>query len=356
MFTATGGDGDCNFGEIVLERSRAVSGRILDAASGTPVVGAIVRHSWRQYDDPYLRMLAINWFGNRYAVRTDERGSYDIGTLPAQACRLEIVIASRGIRHVKVPVHVTEFDIEVAFDGVVAGTLTLPDGTPAEGLVRLVGSDYPRERKARGGSFRWEGLGPGKYRLEADSPAGLVASRSITVRAGEFAEDIHLIVEPGRRVGGSIAGLVGPEQVELNVRGKDRRTLFGKRFRNGAYSLRGLPAEATIIAQTTTGRALVRRVRFGSHDEARLDFDFGSTSRLTGRAMTAGGPLRGLELRIVPEDRKFPERTRPPPIQDTSTSGGFRMVLTSSIPGRDTRSMWTWRDARHSTSNFLPSP
>ena len=173
--------------------------------------------------------------------------------------------------------------------------------------MRLVGPDYPREREvARDGSFRWEGLGPGKYRLEADSPAGLVASRSVTVREGELAEDIHLVVEPGRRVAGSITGLVGPEQAKLAVRGENGRTLLSKRFANGPYSLRGRPAKAIVVARTTTDRELARRVRFGKHEEAHLDLDFGSASRMAGRVTSGEGPLRGLELRIQPEDRKYP--------------------------------------------------
>ena len=97
LFAATGSDGEYDFGQIVLEHERTVSGRILDAASGAPVVDAIVRHSSRQYDDPYLRMLTINWFGNRtlYALTREARTT--LGSCPPKRAFLKSLSLAAGL-------------------------------------------------------------------------------------------------------------------------------------------------------------------------------------------------------------------------------------------------------------------
>ena len=306
LFTASGGEYD--LGRVVLERARTVTGRVRDARSGTPVAGAVLRRSPRQYDDVHLRVFTGNWFGHRHAARTDERGEFALGKLPPHADLLEVSLVGVGRQQVGLPADVTVFDIDLAFDAVLAGTLALPDGTPAEGLVRLSGPDIPRESEVGGdGSFRWEGLPSGRYRLEADTEEGAVAGHTVVVGDGESVEDIRLVVEPGRRVSGTIAGLVGPERAEVVVRDGDGRNLLRRRFGNGAYVLRGLPRRADVVARTTTGRELARRIRFGGHDEARLDLVFSGTARLTGTVTAGGRPLGGVELRIVPEDRAFPK-------------------------------------------------
>ena len=304
----TNARGEYDLGEIALGRERSVTGRVRDARSGKPTSEARVRRSWRHYEDAYLRVFTLNWFGSRWA-RTGADGTFELGGLPTDADTLEVFVAGGTFAwFVDLPRDVTNIEIELASDSVIAGSLLLPDGTPANGTVQLWewAGDHRTLEVAKDGTFRWDGLGAGEYRLTAESDAGAVASRAVVLRDGESAEGLRLVVEPGGRVSGTIAGLMHGEQATVVVRDGKGQTILERELGNGAYSLQGVPDGATIAARTTVGRILGRSVRLDDLEEARVDLDFSGKALLTGTVSAGGAPLGGIEIAVVPKDRSRP--------------------------------------------------
>ena len=201
---------------------------------------------------------------------------------------------------------VTHIEIELASDAVIAGSLLLPDGTPANGTVQLWewAGDHRESEVAKDGTFGWDGLGAGEYRLTAESDAGAVASRVVVLRDGESAECLRLVVEPGGRVSGTITG--HGEHVTVVVRNRNGQTILERELGNDAYSLQGVRDGATIAARTTVGRILGRSVRLDDLGEARVDLDFSGNARLKGTVSADGRPLGGIEITVVPKDRSRP--------------------------------------------------
>ena len=306
LFTSPRGEYD--LGEIALERERTVTGRVRDARSGKPISEARLRRSWRHYQDPYLRVFTLNWFGSRWA-RTGADGTFELGGLPTDADTLEVFVeGSTFARFVDLPRDVTHIEIELASDAVIAGSLLLPDGTPASGTVELWewAGDHRKLAVAKDGTFRWDGLGAGEYRLTVESDAGAMAGRAVVLRDGKSAEGLRLVVEPGGRVSGTIAGLMRGEQVTVVVRDGKGQTILERELGNGAYSLQGVPNGATIAARTTVGRILGRSVRLDDLGEARVDLDFSGKARLAGTVSADGRPLGGIGIAVVPKDRSQP--------------------------------------------------
>ena len=317
------GGGATDLGRIALERARSITGRVRYSRSGDPIAGALVSRAWQHYEDAFLRVYTANLFGNRGA-RTAADGTFVLGDLPNDADRLEVRVRDRPIRFVDLPPDVYHLEIELAFDSAIAGSLGMPDGTPVEGIVRLWTSEgHLSERKvAADGAFQWDGLEGGDYRLTAESDAGVVGSRTVTVADGGSAEEIRLVVEPGGRLWGTINGLFPTEHVTVTLWDRHGATILRRDFGNAAYSLQGVPQTTTVTARTNerrsplpgvlvrgtpiADRALVRRVRLDEHGEAQLDLDFTGRSRLTGTVRSGERPLGGIDLAVVPEDRSRP--------------------------------------------------
>ena len=319
LFTSASGEYD--FGDILIGPARTVTGYLRDSTTGAPIAGAIIRRSSQQYDDPYISMLTNNWFVTLHFAHSDEQGKYVLGKLPYHADQLEVWVTDHGGREVSLPAAVEKFDIDLAFNSVVAGYLELPNGTPAMGVVRLIGKDSRNGFDvAEDGRFRWEGLGPGDYRIEGESEVGAVESKSLSLDEGEWLEGIRLVVQPGRRISGKITGLTGSERVQFTVRDGSRKRVLPGHYGNGAYSLRGLPQKVILAARTTIDRELSYKIHFSDQDEGELDLNFAATSRLSGTVMAAGRRVHAVELRVAPLGRGGPRA------YDTTTETGDYVV------------------------------
>ena len=295
-------------GVIALQSERSITGRVRNATSGEPIAGAVVRRSWRHHQDPSERVFTANWFGARFA-RTAADGTFELHGLPTGSDRLELVGAGGTfVRFVDVPAGTEHLEIELALDGTVAGFLVHPEGDPVEGVVRLTNSTGDRVKREvpADGAFRWDGLGPGEYRITGDSSAGAVMARSIVLRAGESVEGLRLVVEPGGRLAGAVAGLLRGERATVEVSNREGEIVLTRDFGNGAYVLHGVPDRAVLAARTTSDRHLVRPIRLDELGGARVDIDFSGDARLTGTARAAGRSLGGIDFAVVPLDPTRP--------------------------------------------------
>jgi RNA polymerase sigma factor (sigma-70 family) len=195
-----------------LVRSTLVRGRVIDAATGTPVEDAVVRvlHS---------EIEARTRDGSQPQARTDVRGDFELGDVPSG--QLLLVVEHPG--------HVLTFDgpfqvgaasvtrtIELGGGGRIEGRLLAADGSPLAGeQVALFPQDGPEALRERGtttsalGGFFFDALFAGSYHLswrhEIEGVAVNDLSRPLQLEANQSLRDVVLRPTGQATVRGTIA-------------------------------------------------------------------------------------------------------------------------------------------------------
>ena len=297
-----GSSGEYDLGDIALETERPIRGVIRNGGTGSPMEGVRVFGVRDSYYEPvhFAPVSLLTWEG--FAV-SDKKGRFTLQGAPSRVDRLTVLVPSTSFASVDLPTNAEELDIELNLDGVVEGSLILPDGTPVKGVIEFNGSSWVWPRKFRTeGSFRVENLVPDAYTLKAETDVGLVQERTVVLKTSERVTDFDLIVQPGWSASGTITGLEGLERVEITAEDPESRVLVRKRFENGEYVIHGLPHDVTIVARTSLGHTLSRDFHNGNEHASTVDFHFEDESQLTGWLTTGGKPLRGVSLKIEPEN------------------------------------------------------
>ena len=297
-------EGDTDLGDITLAAGRSIRGRVVDKRTGTPIAGAFV--SLRPFQGDPLYALATSV--SLHDAKTNGDGLFVLDGMPVGVFRAAAGARGYARRYVEVPSDSAWIDFELDTGATIAGAVVLPDGRPVPSVMMVMhmAGDSGWSEALPDGVFRWQGLNDGKYRLEATTDMGTKVKR-VTIRDGRSIENVRMVVRPGGNLSGTITGLVDGERVELAVRSKSAgRTLRGGWRPNGAYSLVGIPAKATLTASTTANRTLMRPVVLDDLGEAQIDLDFSGRSGLAGVVSAAGHPVAGMELAIVPADRSQP--------------------------------------------------
>ena len=315
-----GSGGEYDLGELVLEPDRSIAGRVVDRLSGAPVADAAIR-----LGGPHTFATDVRPAG----TGTDQDGAFLLGGLPTDSVTVSVWAKGYPAKYVEVEEDVDYLDVELSAGATIAGSFALPDGTPVAGSIFVlhVTGGWGWGEPVADGTFRWDGLGDGEYRLRPRSKAGRMASRTVEIRDGESVEGIRFTVDPGGTLSGAVAGLRSGEAATITVASEDGRTVRRSSFGNGAYVLRGVPKDAATAAATSFGRTLARRVRLDERGEASADWDFSARGRLSGTVTAGGRPLAGLVLTVLPADPSLP-RVR----TDTSDLGGYEALGLSEGP------------------------
>ena len=294
-----------DLGTIALDGARAIAGRVLDARSGAPIAHATAGIEARSGDPLYLQLLITRPTG----TDADENGVFRLGNLPDASVR--VTVAATGYARETVGVDQDDDFIEVFLHpgATVAGSLVLPDGTPATGFATISNLANGRGygKPVEGGTFEWDGLGDGEYEVSAESNEGAVASRTVRIQDGQSVRDIRLVAMPLGTLSGTVTGLFPGEEATVRVRDEDGRRVASRLSGNGVYSVRGVPAGmVTVVVRTTAERSMVRHLRFDERGEERIDLDFAGRSRLRGVVTAGARPLGAVRLTVTPEDRSHP--------------------------------------------------
>ena len=232
---------------------------------------------------------------------------FELENLPQNEDTIEVVVPAIGKKDVNLPANVEQFDIKISFDNSISGRVTSFDGIGKTVTIRVIGLDGSREIVTDvNGYLEIDRLASGSYRLEVDSDFGSANSGTFTIIPGVALEPFNLILRSGRRIQGTIAGLIGQENVEVSVRDGTNRIIRSREFVNGSYSIGGLPNQITVTAKTSIGRIFARRIRFGNRWEAQVDWKFTGSSSLKGSVYVGDRPSSAISLRLTPENRKFP--------------------------------------------------
>ena len=319
---------EVDLGEIVLAPARSLSGRVLDARTGSAIPGARVYRLSREGDHSIWAHWLAN-YGPR--VHAGDDGTFTLPALPHEPVRVgayakgygmaKIVRLLPGVMHL-------DFELDAVAPGpvvVIAGSIVRADGTPVAGRVNLYraadaasadvglnGDSIDENHALENGAFRFErkGLPDGAYGLVAGTDVGVVARRTVVITDGRSVEGVRLVVKEGKWLQISIVGLAASESARVAIHEPERRTVFESWLSNGVHRVSGVPDEAVVTAEegrSMHSRWLTRRIQLGDSGEAAVRFDFTTRSRLTGTVTAGGRPLGGMVLRVLPANSSAPK-------------------------------------------------
>ena len=300
-------EGRYDIGRVQLARERVLSGRVIDAATGAPVAGAVVRYL------PHEGMFGTTSRANLQKIgslaTTDGDGDFTLDDLPSQ--NVHLLVAADGYafdaRGIALPANANRLEIPLESGATIEGSLSLTSGGMATGEVRLSPAETPwtwtEKAVGPGGRFRFEHVTPGSYRLSVRSTSGVAERRDVHVVNGDhLVFELHL--EPLGGFSGWIDGLQEGESVWINVyrnddpqshvRGSDRA------FGNGPFEMRGLADGSYVVGATVAGgRKLTTRVEVV--DGAGIaNFAFVGRSQLSGRVLAGARPLPRMNVAVNP--------------------------------------------------------
>lgn len=301
-------------GTVHLQRGRTIVGRVTDARDGSPVAGAGIR-----YEPSALQVLAID-VAEEYPLgwwaTTNRDGGFVLSRLPEDRVRLDMWSGEYVTRAVGLPAGRDRLDIELGGGASIEGSMSLADGTPVEGTVRLWfdtdGSRALERQVDTDGRFRFDSLAAGSYRLAARSSAGVVEERPLALAPDELAS-VGILAEPLGRITGRISGLLESEQASIFIwSGDERRDLVRRgqsEFGNGPFVVHGVPDGDHVVEVTARmdwdSRSLTRRVKVAG-GEATADFSFAGRSLIKGRVLAGSRPVQSVMVRAVPKDPVLP--------------------------------------------------
>ena len=260
---------------------------------------------------------------SRAQTVTDARGEFrfsgvETGPATLRAAGLGGVVAVRDVVVGEGDVRV-ELRLEPSREPVIVGRVVTPEGRPlAAAHVTLAGPIAVGDVESRGewtdqgGSFRFDRLEPGRYRLTVTSDAFAPphAPLELTADEGEI-ETVELRLRHGARVAGEILGLAPGEGSRFGVSARPvddageedswRRHKAGRVDHAGRYSVHGLTAGpwAVVARDAQSGRTARATVEIGSDlADERLDLELPGGLTLSGRVLINGEGAPGLNVAL----------------------------------------------------------
>jgi protocatechuate 3,4-dioxygenase beta subunit len=264
----TVGEGDAAEGvEVRLSKGGVVSGRVLEARTGRPILDATVRAELSG-GGPRTGMIRVGGEGEENEAATDAEGRYEIaglapGTWVLTASHPDWSEATASVEVKDAP---ATADIRLGRGGSIGGAV-LAAGRPVAGAqvtlsaagatgfrpgAGMMGGGEQAALSDEGGRFRFERLTPGRYTLAAalrdqsSAPAEAVVT-------GDDTQEVQLLLSEGALVRGLVTGL--PDTmlagVDVSAQGQDyfatTRTAAG-----GGFELTGVP-EGVLTLRANAG-------------------------------------------------------------------------------------------------------
>lgn len=312
-------EGETKEGVVVsLKKGGVVTGRVLDPRRGTGVPNASV--DWLEGSDSLGqgRMAAMNArFGEGVgnAATTDADGRFRFDGLPAgkltfSAQHSDFLETSKQI----------ELDDEATVDltlglgGSIAGTVVGKDGrSPVPGaqvLLREQGSSFTMGddsvRADAGGTFAFEHLKAGRYRVSARSNAGTTSWKDVVLGESQRQDGVLLEMAAGATVQGTVSGLPGGGAggVRIFASGKDYQD-SAMTSDDGRFTLRDVPAGVLRLQASTafpSMRSTTRNLDVPEGaGEVPVEIVFEGASRLAGRVTQGEKPISGAYVGATPD-------------------------------------------------------
>jgi protocatechuate 3,4-dioxygenase beta subunit len=267
--------------EIVLPPAIAVSGRVVERASGAGVEGAVV---WAARQEsmfggfsrtdltdgpPEAPPSSVN-------SKSDAEGKFVLAGLSPGRVSLEVRVeghAPVSISGLTAPA--TDVLVQVSPGGSVEGRVTEADGTPvAEAQVMatrgMMGQGMRRTRTDGSGAFRVERLAPGSWNLMLMDPVNpmMPTTASVVVKDGETTHHDFEKKQGGQQVGGGVSKDGKPlANAPVILMGGGAGMRMAATDDNGRFTFDGLEAgDYTVLVQGSFlgSGAMSRKVTVGS--------------------------------------------------------------------------------------------
>lgn len=280
-----------DLGEIALSPGRELSGQVYDAATGEPVVGAMVS----LVDSDWIENVGDQWLGFlrnflRDTIRstTNQKGEYLLKPLPADS--VNVTARAWGYQYQSLPVDESAAVLDIALtpnDALktrIRGRIDSPDGNPVEGWLVLLGDSRNTGGHVDDGLFDVP-VYAGTYDVYAITDLGRTNSVRVTVNNDET-QEVILVVESKGLVMGTIHGLWNDETADLGIYSEtDGLGVSGVTgIENGDFQIPGVGyGEFRLKASSNRGRE--QEILFelnAENGEAFVELHFSGSSRLYG--------------------------------------------------------------------------
>ncbi len=308
--------------DVRLSKGAVLSGRVLEAQSGRPIIDASVRA------DPSggeRRVTAVAFTGEKAdnEASTDAEGRYEIGGLSPGAWRVSASHPdwSQASAGVEMREALVTLDLRLGKGGAVAGTV-LAGGRPVagaqvalspsgEGGFRvnsgLLGGGDQAGLSDEAGRFRFERLAPGRYSLVASLREQSSAAVEAAV-TGEAVQEVQLTLAAGALVRGVVRGLPDAQLAGVSVSARCQDYFASARTgAGGAFELSGVP-EGTVTLNanagdflTSTRNASATLTIAPGQTEASAEIVFEPGYRVEGHVTRGGKPVSDAFVTASPE-------------------------------------------------------
>lgn len=299
---------------LSLRRGAAISGKVVDAAAGAPVANATVAVS-------SAGVPAAGPPGTAPAsgstAQTDADGRFALDALPDGKVTLTVshpdyLAASRGAD----PAATSDLTIALGKGGDISGVVVSAGGSaPVTGATVVLAAEgdtgagggfgSQTAQVDASGAFRFEHLGPGRYRLSAQSKTASSAPQEIVLADGQAMDGVQVPVASGVQIDGTVSGLpagqLGGVAITATADGYRATAVTGD---DGKFTVQNAPAGVVRFSASTSflqGRSAAQTVDVPD-DASQLPVEivFQGQSRLSGQVTQAGKPLPGVSVAAIP--------------------------------------------------------
>ncbi len=308
--------------EIRLSKGGVVSGRVLEARTGRPILDATVRAELSG-GESRRGMVLVGAEGGETEAATDAEGRYEIAGLAPGTWVLTASHPdwSEGTATVEIKDAPASADVRLGRGGSIGGAV-LAAGRPVAGAqvtLSAVGDTGFRPGAGRmggggqtalsdeGGRFRFERLTPGRYTLAAalrdqsSAPAEAVVT-------GDDAQEVQLLLSEGALVRGAVTGLPDAMLAGVNVSAQGQDYLATTRTSaGGGFELAGVP-EGVLTLHANAGdfmsgsRSASTTVTIAAGQaEAAAEIVFEQGFRVEGHVTRGGRPVPDAMVMAFPE-------------------------------------------------------
>lgn len=277
--------------ELTLHEAAILEGTVL-GQDGTPVVGAeIGRHRPPRPGEMRIEApLALSDADGRYRIDRLAPGRLSLSASHG--------VFGQAVQELDLQPGENALDFRLQGGQTVSGHVLDRSGSPVAAAriwMRASTGTLPEVLSEPDGAFRFEGIAPGSYLLEALKGGEGRTRQPVPLQISEAPlEEVVLELAATGTIRGRILGLSETELARVRI-SAGWAAGDSEVKHDGSYSIAGLaPGTWNVVAELPgTGRRAERAVTLDSEADAVLDLDFGEGLSLSGRVRRNGRPFSG---------------------------------------------------------------